>query len=141
MTKLTNHEIECLDALAGAWNIFMALPEQHPTDRQEFMYALHTVQRFVLARPGQRSLPAMKEPEPTETPVAEKKRPPQKPDPAELMRQIDKAFLATDQAFDVLIEWEKQNPHRPPQRDLLLDQVNTNLTKLRLALYALSQNF
>lgn len=52
---LTPEEEEVLELLAEAWNKFVLLPFQQPGEQNEFMRALHEMQRLVLARPVVRS--------------------------------------------------------------------------------------
>lgn len=53
---LTEQEREVLEVLAGAWDLFLSLPEQHDADDSEFCAAIHAAQNIVLARPAMRSL-------------------------------------------------------------------------------------
>ncbi len=50
-SKFTKNEYEVLELLALAWNKFIALPNQHPQDTDEFMRAIHEAQRIVGVRP------------------------------------------------------------------------------------------
>ena len=52
---LSEEERNVLSLLATAWNAFLELPEEHPTERQEFMMHIHGAQRLVMARPTARS--------------------------------------------------------------------------------------
>ena len=45
--KLTDGERAVLDLLAEAWNAYVQLPVQRPTDRQEFAYYVHGCQGLV----------------------------------------------------------------------------------------------
>lgn len=51
---LTPDEEALLMMLGAAYNRFVNLPEMHPSDRREFMYAIHQAQNIVLARPAWR---------------------------------------------------------------------------------------
>ncbi len=53
---LTPEEMKCLFALAGVWNMFIALPVQHSLEQQEFMYAIHLAENAILVRPTIRAL-------------------------------------------------------------------------------------
>ena len=50
MGNLTADEMEIFAKLGEAWNIFVKTPPEHPTERQEFMLAIHRAQDIVLAR-------------------------------------------------------------------------------------------
>lgn len=45
--RLTPEEQRVLDLLAEAWNLYSALPVQHPMDRPEFAFYLHGCQGLV----------------------------------------------------------------------------------------------
>jgi hypothetical protein len=53
---LTKAEREVLEHLADAWNAYLGLEEQHPSDAHEFLTAIHAAQVQVMARPTQRVL-------------------------------------------------------------------------------------
>jgi hypothetical protein len=53
---ITPKEREVIDLLAEAWNAYLELPVEHPTHRQEFMFAIHQAQQLVLSRPTSRDL-------------------------------------------------------------------------------------
>lgn len=48
-------ELKVIDALADAWKAFQQLPDLHSSDEVDFMNAIHTAQRIVLARPQLRT--------------------------------------------------------------------------------------
>lgn len=52
---LTRSEHQVLTALTHVWNMYLELPEQHPTHQHEFMTAIHQAQRLVMCRPVQRA--------------------------------------------------------------------------------------
>ncbi len=54
-------EQKAIDALAEAWNLFIALPELHPWDQREFMHAINAAQRVILSRPALREAAEHKE--------------------------------------------------------------------------------
>lgn len=56
MNELTPQEREVVEKLAEVWNLFLALPVQHPWDQQEFMHIIHHAQQMILARVGERIL-------------------------------------------------------------------------------------
>lgn len=49
--KFKRQERKVINLLAKSWNEFLKLPEQHPSDAQEFMAAIHICQRTVGVRP------------------------------------------------------------------------------------------
>jgi hypothetical protein len=53
---LTKQELQCLNNLVDAWNVFMLLPELHPSDMSEFSQAIHVAQNIIMARPVQQTL-------------------------------------------------------------------------------------
>lgn len=55
---MTEDEKAVLAALAGAWNLFLRLPVEHPDDNAEFRAAVHRVQEKVAARPAFRAMRA-----------------------------------------------------------------------------------
>lgn len=56
MSRLTPAEIDIVNLLSTAWNAFVALPAEHPTDQAEFCHLIHRCQDAVLARAGRREL-------------------------------------------------------------------------------------
>jgi len=57
----TEAEIEVLDALIYAWDVFVQLPVSHPYEQQEFMHAIHAAQNILFARVGMRVYTAIEE--------------------------------------------------------------------------------
>lgn len=55
MSELTQPEREALRLLAEAYNLYVALPEQHPMHQAEFVQAVHAAQRLVMSRPVARA--------------------------------------------------------------------------------------
>lgn len=53
--QLTEQEKIVLQLSADLWNAYVALPEQHPSDRIDFCDAIHTIQRIIGWRPLTRS--------------------------------------------------------------------------------------
>lgn len=53
---MTPEERAALDALTVAWNLFVALPTEHPDDTTEFRHGIHTLQRQIMARPTRRQI-------------------------------------------------------------------------------------
>lgn len=56
MIRLTEDEAALARLLGEAWSAYLALPVEHPMDRQEFCTAIHRCQDMVLARCGRREL-------------------------------------------------------------------------------------
>ena len=54
--SLTPQERDLLDLSADLYNGFAALPEEHPSDAQEFVHHMHALQRIIMARPAHREL-------------------------------------------------------------------------------------
>lgn len=54
--EVTDREAFVVGLLAGLWNEYLKLPEEHPTERQEFCLAIHACQDKVLARAGRRAI-------------------------------------------------------------------------------------
>ncbi len=52
--NLTKEEEEVLDVLGKAATMFFGLEKIHPSDIQDFVYAIHLAQNLVMARPGMR---------------------------------------------------------------------------------------
>ena len=50
-------EQQCNDHLVKAWNIFVALPEGHPDEREEFKKAIHELQGLLALRIADRTCP------------------------------------------------------------------------------------
>ena len=48
---LTESERNVIDKLAESWNLFLALPIQHPLHQSEFATLIHHAQRMVMSRP------------------------------------------------------------------------------------------
>lgn len=44
-------ELDTLQALTAAWNSFAKLYVLHPSERDEFMRAIHAAQNIVMSRP------------------------------------------------------------------------------------------
>lgn len=53
---LAPQEAAVVDALAAAFNLYLQLSVEHPSDRAEFTTAIHAAQAIVLLRPGRRDL-------------------------------------------------------------------------------------
>jgi hypothetical protein len=53
----TDAEKHVLNLLADAWNAYLALPVQHPTEQTEFMYGVHRCQDIVAVRVARRADP------------------------------------------------------------------------------------
>lgn len=53
---MTEEEKAVVMALAEAWNLFLALPREHPDEVDEFRRAIHAAQDKVGARPAWRAL-------------------------------------------------------------------------------------
>jgi hypothetical protein len=51
-------ELKVVDALAEAWNAFLALPTEHGDEQLEFRLAIHRAQHIILSRPASRALRA-----------------------------------------------------------------------------------
>jgi hypothetical protein len=58
---LTDAEKHVVEKLAEAWNLYNQLPEQHPSDKLEFMHGLHDLQRIVMYRPAFRQINLIRE--------------------------------------------------------------------------------
>jgi len=52
---MTEAEIEIVDKLGEVWNSFLDLPNEHSIESVDFMDAIHTAQRLIMARAGRRS--------------------------------------------------------------------------------------
>ncbi|MFZ5411280.1 hypothetical protein [Enterobacter kobei] len=53
---LTAEEQKVAQLLGDAWNLYLALPVEHPMGLDEFCRAIHHRQNMVLARPAIRAL-------------------------------------------------------------------------------------
>lgn len=53
----TDAEKRVVDHLAEAWNEFLRLPLQHPSEREEFIRGIHVCQHIVACRVAQRADP------------------------------------------------------------------------------------
>jgi len=56
---LTEEEKEVIKLLGEVWNKFLALPDPHPSDDEEFCHYIHILQRHVMVRPTRRNHPEM----------------------------------------------------------------------------------
>ncbi|WP_145538273.1 hypothetical protein [Yersinia kristensenii] len=54
-TLLTDEQ-RVAQMLGDAWNQYLQLPVEHPSERDEFCRAIHDCQRIILARPAIRGL-------------------------------------------------------------------------------------
>lgn len=54
---LTEQEGKAMDALVKAWNIFIKLECQHPSDTQEFNFGVHQCQHILMCRVLRRDYP------------------------------------------------------------------------------------
>lgn len=52
--SFTLEEKKAIALSADLWNAFIALPEQHPSDKVDFCNAIHTIQRILGWRPMMR---------------------------------------------------------------------------------------
>ena len=52
LAKLTKEEEEILMLTEEIWNRFLALPINHPMERDEMAIKIHDIQRMIIARPG-----------------------------------------------------------------------------------------
>jgi len=55
-TMITEGEIEAMEYLVKAWNVFTTLPVIHEWDGVEFQHAIHRAQRILLSRPTMRKM-------------------------------------------------------------------------------------
>lgn len=53
---MTDEEREIVEKLGEAWNLFCALPVEHPMAQVEFCSGIHALQNHVAARPALRDL-------------------------------------------------------------------------------------
>jgi len=54
---LTFKEQEISDKLVDIWNLFLKLPQTHPSERSEFALAVHIIQGLLTARIARREYP------------------------------------------------------------------------------------
>lgn len=52
--EFTERELSALNKLVEAWAEYVFLPQEHPSDLDEFRKAIHEAQLLILARPGRR---------------------------------------------------------------------------------------
>lgn len=52
---ITPAEKEIINLLSTAWNKFIKLDEQHPSDKYEFMDAIHKAQQLLMIRDARRN--------------------------------------------------------------------------------------
>lgn len=52
LAKLTQEEEEILMLTEEIWNRFLALPINHPMERDEMAIKIHDIQRMIISRPG-----------------------------------------------------------------------------------------
>lgn len=52
LAKLTKEEEEILRLTEEIWNRFLALPINHPMERDEMAIKIHDIQRMIISRPG-----------------------------------------------------------------------------------------
>lgn len=52
LAKLTKEEEEILMLTEEIWNRFLALPINHPMERDEIAMKIHDIQRMIISRPG-----------------------------------------------------------------------------------------
>lgn len=52
LAKLTKEEKEILMLTEEIWNRFLALPINHPMERDEMAIKIHDIQRMIISRPG-----------------------------------------------------------------------------------------
>jgi len=62
-TEITALEIKVAQMLGDAWNEYLKLPVEHPTEKAEVCHAIHACQDIVLARCGRRAIHAQPAPE------------------------------------------------------------------------------
>ena len=53
---LTNQEQDVLDDTVALVNSYCKLPEEHPADKNDFLYLIHRIQDLIMSRPTRRSL-------------------------------------------------------------------------------------
>lgn len=53
---MTADEMAIVEQLGDAWDAYLQLPVLHPSDRVDFMNAIHAAQRIVMARAAVRGL-------------------------------------------------------------------------------------
>lgn len=54
---ITEKELEVLEHLVSAWNIFLELERQHPMEVEDFCDGIHQCQRLLQARVARRAEP------------------------------------------------------------------------------------
>jgi len=54
--SLQSNERAVLNALAEAWNLYLALSKSHPDQDAEFRHGIHALQHQIMARPVRRML-------------------------------------------------------------------------------------
>lgn len=52
LAKLTKEEEEILRLTEEIWNRFLALPINHPMEKDEMAIKIHDIQRMIIVRPG-----------------------------------------------------------------------------------------
>lgn len=52
LAKLTKEEEEILMLTEEIWNRFLALPINHPMEKDEMAIKIHDIQRMIISRPG-----------------------------------------------------------------------------------------
>lgn len=53
---LTDAEQALVQMTADLWNAYLLLPNEHGSDRPEFLAAIHDLQRHILSRPVRRAM-------------------------------------------------------------------------------------
>jgi hypothetical protein len=56
LLMLTDPELDVVNAISEAWNLFLQLPVEHDDDIEEFRRLIHAAHAKVLCRPARRSL-------------------------------------------------------------------------------------
>jgi len=54
---LTKQEGKVMDSLVNAWNAFIKLPKEHPSDTQDFCNGIHQCQHILMSRILRRDYP------------------------------------------------------------------------------------
>lgn len=52
LAKLTKEEEEILMLTEEIWNRYLALPINHPMEKDEMAIKIHDIQRMIISRPG-----------------------------------------------------------------------------------------
>ena len=52
--ELTNDEEQVLDITVDLVKAFCELPDEHPSDMEEFVTHIHSIQRLIMCRPTRR---------------------------------------------------------------------------------------